>query len=379
MPWALYRRYGDTRVLQANYDAMKRWIAYLQANSNNLIRPNQGYGDWLAPDSSTPLDLIGTAFFAHSTDIVRRAAVVLGHDEDAATYASLYSQIKSAFVARWVRADGTVGSGSQTSYVLALKFGLVPDALKAAAFDRLVADVTGRGNHLSTGFLGTPFLLSVLQDGGRGDVAHKLLAQDSYPSWGYMLARGGTTIWERWDGIRPDGSLQDAGMNSFNHYGLGSIGDWLYDSVGGLAPDESAPGLPPDGGRPVDGCGAEQRLVRGPDGLRARGDRVVARRRRPASDRRRRTGEHARRGARAARRRPAGARGRQARGRAARRDVQGHDQRRRGLRGRLRELPLPGRGRRRRQRERRRLGDGPGDARARPRRPRRNWARCSPA
>ena len=120
--------------------------------------------------------------------------------------------------------------------MLALKFGLVPDNLKAQAFNRLVDDVTSRGDHLSTGFLGTPFLLSVLQDGGRGDVAYKLLTQDSYPSWGYMLGRGGTTIWERWDGIRPDGGLQDAGMNSFNHYGLGSIGDWLYDSVGGLAP-----------------------------------------------------------------------------------------------------------------------------------------------
>jgi alpha-L-rhamnosidase len=242
VPWALYLRYGDPRILQANYDAMTRWIAYLKAHSSGLIRPNEGYGDWLAPDGSTPLDFIGTAFFAYSTDIVRRAALVLGHDEDAATYASLYDQIRSAFVSRWVHGDGTVGSGSQTSYVLALKFGLVPDALRGAAFARLAADVEGRGNHLSTGFLGTPFLLSVLQDGGRGDLAYKILTQDSYPSWGYMLARGGTTIWERWDGIRPDGSFNDPGMNSFNHYGLGSIGAWLYDDVGGLAPDAAQPG-----------------------------------------------------------------------------------------------------------------------------------------
>lgn len=238
VPFALYQRYGDPRILRENYDAMKRWIAYLQANSSNLIRPNSGYGDWLATDN-TNQDFIGTAFFAFSTDLVRRAAQTLGEDADAATYASLYAQIKSAFANRWVRADGTVGSGSQTSYVLALKFGLVPDNLKTAAFNRLADDVAGRGNHLSTGFLGTPFLLNVLQDGGRGDLAHKILVQDSYPSWGYMLSRGGTTIWERWDGIRPDGSLQDAGMNSFNHYGLGSIGDWLYDVVGGLAPQEA--------------------------------------------------------------------------------------------------------------------------------------------
>lgn len=238
VPFALYKRYGDTRILRENYDAMERWIAYLKANSSNLIRPNSGYGDWLATDS-TAQDLIGTAFFAFSTDLVRQAAQILGEDADAATYASLYQQIRSAFANRWVRADGTVGSGSQTSYVLALKFGLVPDDLKAKAFARLADDVASRGNHLSTGFLGTPFLLNVLQDGGRPDLAHKILVQDSYPSWGYMLSRGGTTIWERWDGIRPDGSLQDAGMNSFNHYGLGSIGDWLYDLVGGLAPAEA--------------------------------------------------------------------------------------------------------------------------------------------
>jgi alpha-L-rhamnosidase len=236
LPWALYRRYGDPRVLTANYDAMTKWITYLENNSNNLIRPNAGYGDWLAPDGSTPLDFIGTAFFAHSTDIVRQTAQVLGKDEDAASYAALYDQIRNAFANRWVHQDGTVGSGSQTSYVLALKFGLVPDNLKQQAFNRLADDVSSRGNHLSTGFLGTPFLLNVLQDGGRSDLAYKVLTQDSYPSWGYMLGRGGTTIWERWDGIRPDGSLQDAGMNSFNHYGLGSIGDWLYDDVGGLAP-----------------------------------------------------------------------------------------------------------------------------------------------
>ncbi len=237
VPFALYKRYGDPRILQASYPSMKAWIAYLQANSSGLIRPNSGYGDWLATDN-TALDFIGTAFFAYSTDLTRQAAAILGNDADAATYASLYNQIKSAFVSRWVHADGTIGTGSQTTYVLALKFGLVPDDLKAEAFQRLADDVASRGNHLSTGFLGTPFLLNVLQDNGRGDLAYKMLTQDSYPSWGYMLSRGGTTIWERWDGIRPDGSLQDAGMNSFNHYGLGSIGDWLYDDVGGLAPAE---------------------------------------------------------------------------------------------------------------------------------------------
>ena len=132
--------------------------------------------------------------------------------------------------------------------------------------------MASRGNHLSTGFLGTPFLLNVLQDGGRADLAYKLLVQDSYPSWGYMLSRGGTTIWERWDGIRPDGSLQDAGMNSFNHYGLGSIGDWLYDEVGGLAPPDA--GLQEAARPALHRVRAEQRLLR-------RQDEPTARRRPP--------------------------------------------------------------------------------------------------
>ena len=256
VPWTLYERYGDTRVLRDSYASMLRWIDYLGAHSNGLIRPNEGYGDWLAADS-TPGDLIGTAFFAYSTDIVRRAAEVLGEDDDAARLKDLHERIAAAFAQRWVRADGYVGSGSQTSYVLALHMGLVPDELRTRAFGRLVDDISSRGDHLSTGFLGTPFLLTVLADGGRTDVAYRLLQQRSYPSWGYMIGRGATTIWERWDGIRPDGSLQDVGMNSFNHFGLGSIGDWLYGSVGGLAPDAQQPGYRHFVVRPTPGAGVD--------------------------------------------------------------------------------------------------------------------------
>jgi alpha-L-rhamnosidase len=241
VPWALYQHYGDPRVLADNYDAMLSWVDYLRANSTALIRPAAGYGDWLAT-AETPTDLIGTAFFAYSTDIVRRAALALGKDGDAAQLQQLHDQIADAFARRWVRADGRVGSGSQTSYVLALHFGLVPDALRAAAADRLAANVAARDGHLSTGFLGTPFLLSVLADTGHTAEAYRILEQRTYPSWGYEIGLGATTIWERWDGIKVDGGFQDPGMNSFNHYGLGSIGDWLYGSVGGLAPDDAAPG-----------------------------------------------------------------------------------------------------------------------------------------
>ena len=300
---------------------------------------------------------------------------MLGHDEDAASYASLYGQIKNAFANRWVRADGTVGSGSQTSYVLALKFGLVPDTVKQAAFDRLVDDVQGRGNHLSTGFLGTPFLLNVLQDGGRADVAYKLLTQDTYPSWGYMLARGGTTIWERWDGIRPDGSLQDAGMNSFNHYGLGSIGDWLYDEVGGLAPAE--PGyrklrVQPATGAELSSASSAVKTSYGQaktawsrdDAGRLRIDVDVPVNARAEVHIPVRDGQQALEGGKPAAEQPGVT-------------YKGTDERRRGLRGRLGQLPLPGRGGRRGQRERRRVGDRAGHARAQPRRP--GAARRAPA
>ncbi len=242
VPWTLYQHYGDPRVLADSYDSMVRWIDYLRANSSGLIRPAAGYGDWLAT-ADTPTDLIATAFFAYSTDLVRRAAVVLGKDADAAQLGALHDQIAAAFAAKWVRADGRVGSGSQTSYVLALHFGLVPEATRAAAAEKLAANVEARDGHLSTGFLGTPFLLSVLADTGRSDLAYEVLEQRTYPSWGYEIGLGATTIWERWDGIRVDGGFQDPGMNSFNHYGLGSIGDWLYGSVGGLATDPAAPGF----------------------------------------------------------------------------------------------------------------------------------------
>ncbi|MDW5598591.1 family 78 glycoside hydrolase catalytic domain [Conexibacter stalactiti] len=241
VPWELYEHYGDARVLADSYDSMVRWIDYLRANSNGLIRPDAGYGDWLA-NADTPKDLIGTAFFGYSTELVRRAALVLGKEDDAAQLRALHDQIADAFARRWVRADGRVGSGSQTSYALALHFGLVPEATRAAAAARLAANVEARDGHLSTGFLGTPFLLSVLADSGRGDLAYRILEQRTWPSWGYMIGNGATTIWERWDGIRVDGGFQDPGMNSFNHYGLGSIGDWLYGAVGGIAPDPDAPG-----------------------------------------------------------------------------------------------------------------------------------------
>lgn len=252
IPWNMYLAYGDERVLAEQYDSMAKWVAFERKRAGDKLiwTGDFHFGDWLdyfgaqknTSFGATPTDLIATAFFAHSADILQRTATILGKREDAANYASLLENIKRAFNAKYIKPDGTVGSGeTQTAYVLALEFNLLPEDLRAAAANKLVTDVRQRG-HLTTGFLGTPYLCHVLSRFGYLDDAYMLLNRDKYPSWLYPVTMGATTIWERWDGIKPDGSFQDKGMNSFNHYAYGAIGDWMYRVMAGLEIDESAPG-----------------------------------------------------------------------------------------------------------------------------------------
>ncbi|MEV6636840.1 family 78 glycoside hydrolase catalytic domain [Actinoplanes sp. NPDC051470] len=237
VPYQTWQRYGDLRVVDEHYPAMVRWVEYLRSTAGaDLIRNQDTFGDWLNVDDGTANDLTSTAYFGWSARLVSRMAAATGRTADASRYGQLADQIAAAFTARFVRADGTVGSNSQTGYVLALAFELVPAARIQAVADRLAAKVAERGGHLSVGFMGVEGLLPVLAEHGHLDTAYQVLQQPGYPGWGYMNSRGATTIWERWDGIRTDGSLQDPGMNSFNHYGLGSVGDWLYRSIGGVAP-----------------------------------------------------------------------------------------------------------------------------------------------
>jgi alpha-L-rhamnosidase len=224
-------------VVDEHFAAMARWVDYLRATSGaDLIRDQWTYGDWLNVDDNTAVDLISTAFFAHSARLVSRMAAATGRSAEAASYGQLADQVAAAFTNRFVAADGTVGSNTQTGYVLALAFGLLPAGRVQAAADRLAAKVAATGGHLSVGFLGVENLLPVLADHGHVDTAYQVLLQPDFPGWGYMVNRGATTIWERWDGIRPDGSFNTPEMNSFNHYGLGSVGDFLYRQVGGLGP-----------------------------------------------------------------------------------------------------------------------------------------------
>jgi alpha-L-rhamnosidase len=251
-PWVMYRVYGDKVLLDNQYESMKKWVTYIgNTAKNNLWEPKQSFGDWLfyRPDddnsgraAATDKDLIAQCFYAHSTQLVINAAKVLEKDYEAAYFDSLLIKIKDAFVHEYVTSNGRMVSGTQTAYVLALAFDMLPDSMRNDAVERLVANIHDYGDHLTTGFLGTPYLCYVLSRFGQSELAYKLLLEKSYPSWLYPVTMGATTIWERWDGIKPDGSFQTPDMNSFNHYAYGAIGDWMYQVAAGIQPDPEVPG-----------------------------------------------------------------------------------------------------------------------------------------
>jgi alpha-L-rhamnosidase len=250
IPWGMYENYGDKRILEEQYASMKAWEAYMIAQSkNDLWDAGFHFGDWLfyrpnddteGRSAVTDKYLIAQTFFAHSTQLLINTAKVLGKKEDVEVYTALLAKIKAAFQREYMTSTGRLVSGTQTAYVLALHFDMLPEALRAQAAERLVKNVESYGNHLTTGFLGTPYLCQVLSRFGYTDVAYKLLFQESYPSWLYPVKMGATTIWERWDGIKEDGTFQNDGMNSFNHYAYGAIGEWMYNHIAGIK--LSAPG-----------------------------------------------------------------------------------------------------------------------------------------
>src|SRR5947199_4934099 len=231
---------------------MAAWVDYARrrAGTDLIWKPGWQFGDWLAlhsddpsyPGATTGTDLIATAFLAHSTDLVSRSAAALGRSDEAAAYRARFHAIRDAFDREFVSSTGRVGENTQTAYALAIAFDLLPDSLVSTAAERLARDVVSRGHHLTTGFLGTPYLLHVLNATGHLGDAFALLTQRTYPSWLYPITRGATTMWERWDGIRPDSSFEDPGMNSFNHYAFGAVGDWMYRNTGRTAVEPAAPG-----------------------------------------------------------------------------------------------------------------------------------------
>ncbi len=251
VPWTVYQAFGDKRILEQQYPSMKAWVEYMrrEAGSSAIWRSGFTFGDWLAfattdadyPGATTDKDFLETVYFARSTALLAKSAEALGKKEDASEYWELETKIKSAFQKEFVTPSGRLSPNTQTAYALALAFGLLPETQRAEAAGRLAADVRNFG-HLTTGFLGTPVLCAALSDYGYLDEAYMLLNRTEYPSWLYPVTKGATTIWERWDGIKPDGSFQDPGMNSFNHYAYGAIGEWMYSVVAGLQIDEKRPG-----------------------------------------------------------------------------------------------------------------------------------------
>ncbi|MBS1525478.1 MAG: family 78 glycoside hydrolase catalytic domain [Bacteroidetes bacterium] len=252
VPWNMYLAYGDKRILSIQYPSMQAWVDYMQKQSrNDLWNSGFHFGDWLfysvdddTDGSSAITDkyFIAQCFYAYSTQLLINAATALGKQDDVNTYTALLKRIKDAFFKEYVTPNGRLVSGTQTAYTLALNFDMLPESLRAQAAQRLVDNIRAYGNHLTTGFLGTPYLCHVLTRFGHNDIAYRLLLQDTYPSWLYPVKMGATTIWERWDGIRPDKSFEAASMNSFNHYSYGAIGDWMYRVMAGLDTYSDQPG-----------------------------------------------------------------------------------------------------------------------------------------
>ena len=259
IPWVMFETYGDKAFLADHYPYMARWVDFSKeralhpppnpfggrfgsqsnAYAGRLILSG-GVGDHLAP-VRTPTEVVDTAYFAHSAQLVARAAALLGKTDDAAKYDKLFHDITDTFNEAFVSTNGMIKGDTQTAYILALQFGLLPEHLRAAAAQRLADNVALHG-HVTGGFVGNGLICPTLTQIGRPDLAWELVLTNTYPSWLFSVKNGATTIWERWDGWTPERGFQDSSMNSFNHYSLGSVGAWLYSGAAGIQPDESHPG-----------------------------------------------------------------------------------------------------------------------------------------
>lgn len=238
VPWTIYEMYGNTDILKLAVPAMKKWVDYMRAFGDNecLYEGDSCLGDWLALDGGegeegkfggTDRNFISSAFYAYSTQLLVKSINAIG--EDSSEYADLYGKIRAAFAEKYGDYLET-----QTACVLQLHFGLCDD--RKTAVEKLARLIRDNGTALSTGFVGTPYLLHVLSENGEASLAYDLLLRREYPSWLYPVTVGATTIWEHWDGMKPDGSMWSDEMNSFNHYAYGSVCDWLYGAVCGIKP-----------------------------------------------------------------------------------------------------------------------------------------------
>ena len=248
VPWTLYTCYGDRRVLETQYPSMRRWLRYIGDHSEGYLW-NQGFhfGDWLGLDAhegsyvgATDKTLIATAYYAYSVRLTRRAAEVLGYERDVLELRSLYRRIVKAYREEFITATGRLAVNTQTAYALTLHFDLCEEKDRPRMVRDLVDLIEQNGGHLTTGFVGTPYLCLALSECGAHDAAGRLFLKTDYPSWLYPVTRGATTMWEHWDGIKPDGSFWSSDMNSYNHYAYGAIGEWMFRALAGI--DAARPG-----------------------------------------------------------------------------------------------------------------------------------------
>jgi alpha-L-rhamnosidase len=277
IPWDLYVQTGDAEILAENFQMMEKLVGYYRSQTvDGLIPKIGGFGDWLQPytkawdrrskdyGGDTPKDLLGNAFYARSARILADSARVLGRTEEATRYAAEAEEVKHAFAKQYLDAEAKLQNApeTQTGYVLALAFDLVPQDLRMKAGEHLARLVKEADGHLRTGFLGTPHLASALEQTGHADLALGIIFKETYPSWFYSINQGATTMWERWNSYSHDKGFGDKGMNSFNHYAYGAINQWLVERLAGLAPDPVLPGykhlfIRPLIGGPLDSVKAE--------------------------------------------------------------------------------------------------------------------------
>ncbi|MCC6444993.1 MAG: glycoside hydrolase family 78 protein [Armatimonadetes bacterium] len=257
VPWRAYVNYGDRRMLEEHFEAARRWVDYIRSRNPGLLwQNNRGndYNDWLNGDTliqqgwpitggAVPNEILATAFFAHSAETVAKMAAAVGKEAEAEAYRTLFEAIKSAFNIAYVDAEGRVREDTQAGYALALAFNLLPESLRPAAARHMAEGIRRYGDHISTGIQTTHRLMLELTRNGYNDLAYQLINNRTFPSWGYSIENGATTVWERWDGYVAGRGFQNPGMNSFNHWALGAVGEWMYRVILGIEPDESRPGF----------------------------------------------------------------------------------------------------------------------------------------
>ena len=251
IPWTLYLMYGDKAVIRRQYRSMKAWIEFMRRHSrNNIWNYQLQFGDWVALDAeegsyygATPNDLTCTAYYAYSTHLFSKMAGVIGEKGDEERYTRLYEEIKDTYQKTFLDQEGRLTVRTQTAHIVSLYFGLLPESSIGRAAEDLIELLRKEGGHLVTGFVGTPYFCHVLSQNGYTKEAYELLLKEDFPSWLYQVKQGATTIWEHWDGKRPDGTMWSPAMNSFNHYAYGAVGEWLYRAMAGIEAVEEDPGF----------------------------------------------------------------------------------------------------------------------------------------